>query len=152
MSRAGRPSARRAALRDALTGMDGEPRLRVAIDAIRREVASDADVVMVNNGARGPNVIDARAIELGGWLVEGLIPAGAIAALADLDDPSPSTLLAAGFDVVLRLHARGEMTGGPVLLSCHWRRGLVPGCEPPEPSWIRQGPEGFVNVDTGEAA
>ncbi len=152
MSRAGRPSARRAALRDALSGMDGVPRLRVALDAIRRDEANVFDVVMVDNGRRGPNIIDTRNHEPGGWLVDGLIPTGTIAALADLDDPSPKTLLAAGFDVVVRVHDRGKTSDGPILLSCHWRRGLVPGREPPEPFWIRQEAGGFVNVETGEAA
>ncbi len=132
--------------------MDGVPRLRVAVDAARREADADDAIVFVDNGRRGPNIIDARSIDPGGWVIDGLIPSGAIAAVADLDDPPPRTLLEAGFDVVIRLHDRGEMSDGPVLLTCHWRRDLVPGREPPEPCWTRQEPDGWINVETGEAA
>lgn len=78
------------------------------------------------------------------WLLEGAIPAGAIVGITDLDDPEPAELIARGFDVVMRLHGRGEMLDGPVLLSWHWREGLVPGHEPPAPIWIRREPgQGF---------
>jgi hypothetical protein len=87
MSRAGRPSARAAAARDALTGMDGVPRLRAAIDSARLAGRMSDAVVVVNNGARGPNIIDTRNLPAGDWLLEGAIPSGTVAALADLDDP-----------------------------------------------------------------
>jgi hypothetical protein len=111
---------------------------------------SDA-VVVVNNGARGPNIIDTRNLPAGDWLLEGAIPSGTVAALADLDDPGTKTLLAAGFEVVLRLHDRGAMEDGPVRVSIHWRQGLVPGRQPPAPFWIRFDGSGFIRAD-GEAA
>ena len=81
------------------------------------------------------------------WLVEGLIPTGATVAVADLDDPEPSELIAQGFDVVLYLHSRGAMDDGPVLLRAVWRPGLVPGQQPPAPFRVRLTPAGFVRVD-----
>lgn len=80
------------------------------------------------------------------WLVDGLIPAGAIVAVADLDDPPPSALIAGGADVVMLLHDRGAIGGEPVQLSVHWRPGLVPGHQPPPPLWIRFTGAGFVRV------
>jgi hypothetical protein len=87
------------------------------------------------------------------WLIEGLIPAGAIVTIADLDDPTPEELLARGFDVVIYLHGRGAMDGGPVLQSVHWRDGLAPGHEPPAPFWIQLVGGSFERVDVnGDAA
>lgn len=92
-------------------------------------------------------------VDLGrGWAVEGLIPAATVVAVADLDDPPPDELIAAGVDVVLRLEARGELTDVPVRLSAHWRRGLMPGHEPPKPIWIRRVGHQLVAVPGGEAA
>ncbi len=122
--------------------MDGLPQLRSALDEMRRRTHLEDALVVVDNGSRGPNIIDTRGIDHD--VIDGLIPGGVIAALADLDDPSPKTLLAAGFDVVIRLHDRGDMKDEPILLTCHWRPDLVPGCNPPEPIWVRIGPEGFV--------
>jgi hypothetical protein len=127
--------------------MDGGPQLRAALDELPRNTGDE--VVFVDNGARGPSIIDTRALPPGGWAVEGLLPGGAVAAVADLDDPSPGTLLENGFDVVLRFAGRGAMDAGPVLVSVHWREGLVPGREPPPPFWVRFDPSrfGFVRVD-----
>ena len=147
MSRAGRPSARAAAQRAALTGMDGGDRLRAAIDAARRAESMEDAVVFVNNGEHGPNIIDARNLPAGEWLIEDAIPTGAVAALADLDDPSTPTLLEAGFDVVMRLHDRGTMEDGPVQVSVRWRPGLVPGREPPAAFWIGWDGSGFSRMD-----
>jgi hypothetical protein len=63
------------------------------------------------------------------WLIEGLIPAGAVVGIADLGDGSPEDILALGFDVVIYLHGRGEMDDGPVLLDVRWRPGLVQGAQ-----------------------
>lgn len=144
-------------IKRALRGMDGDPQLRAALDEVRRQQPADT-VVFVNNGARGPNIMDTRGAT-GEWVIDGVVPAGVIAALADLDDPSPATLLENGFDVVLRMHARGAMDDAPVLFSTHWRDGLLPGVEPPAPFWVRFDPArgGFVRVEddhdaAGEAA
>src|SRR5438132_629150 len=94
--------------------------------------------------AAPPRRRDGRSDPATQWLVEGLIPRGAIVAIADLDDGSPEHILADGcFDVVLYLHDRGAMDTRTVLFSAHWRDGLVPGWEPPAPFWIRQGPCGW---------
>lgn len=88
------------------------------------------------------------------WIIEGIVPAGAVVAITDLDDPPPDELIAGGVDVVLRLHDRGEMSDDqPVLLSAHWRPGLWPGEKPPAPIWVRHvAGRGFVPVGEGEAA
>jgi hypothetical protein len=75
-----------------------------------------------------------------------LIPAGAIVAIADLDDPEPAELLRRGFDVVLYLYGRGAMDDGSILLRAVWRPGLVPGRRPPAPFRVRLTPAGFVRV------
>jgi hypothetical protein len=85
------------------------------------------------------------------WLVEGLIPAGAIVTFADLDDPPPQELLARGIDVVLYVHDRGPASERPVLFSCHWREGLVPGHEPPKPFWIKRVGDGYVRIEEAAA-
>jgi hypothetical protein len=122
-----RPRASRAAL----SGMDGADQLRAALDDVRRRTGMWAEMVVVNNGRRGPNIIDTRGME-GGWVVEGLIPTGVIAALADLDDPPPSTLLENGFDVVVLMEARGAAEPGePVLHRVYFHPRL--GLEPPAP-------------------
>lgn len=87
-----------------------------------------------------------------GWLIEGLIPAGVVFTVADLDDPPPDEIIAAGFDVVLYLHDRGAIDELPVLLSVHWRPGLMPGLEPPAPFWIRRSAHGFEPVTEATAA
>jgi hypothetical protein len=125
-------------LRDELRGLDGGPRLLAALDAVRRHAPS-RELVVVNNGRRGPMIFDTRGIT-GEWVIEELLPTGVIAALADLDDPSPATLLENGFDVVLHFAAAGAMDERPVLLTVHWRDGLVPGVEPPAPFWVRFDP------------
>jgi hypothetical protein len=84
---------------------------------------------------------------MNGWLIEGLIPTGSVAAIADLDDPAPEELLEHGFDVVLRLHGRGDLLDGSVMFSCHWRPGLAPGCEPPGPFWIERRGNGFERIE-----
>jgi len=86
------------------------------------------------------------------WVIRGLIPAGAIVAVTDLDDPPPDELIAAGVDVVLRLHASGAMTEAPVLLEAVWRPGLVPALEPPAPFWVQRLGDDIVRVDEGLAA
>jgi hypothetical protein len=86
------------------------------------------------------------------WLVEGLIPKGAVVAVTDLDDPEPAELIRRGVDVVLFLHGRGAMREAPVLLAVHWRAGLVPEHEPPKPFWIRPGSKGFEPVPEETAA
>ena len=86
------------------------------------------------------------------WLLEGLIPAGATVTITDDDDPDPLYLMVqCGFDVVLRLHGRGAMDTEPVLLSTHWRHGLVAGHHPPAPMWIRFNGHGFERVTEGTA-
>jgi hypothetical protein len=87
------------------------------------------------------------------WLVENLIPEGALVAITDLDDPEPDKLIRQGIDVVIFLHERGAISAMPVLLSVHWRAGLAPGHEPPEPFWIRRsGGFGFERVEEATAA
>lgn len=85
------------------------------------------------------------------WLVTGLIPRGATVAIADTEDGTPEEVLARGYDVVLHL-SEYELVDHPVLLTVLWRDGLVPGCEPPAPMWIRWTGAGFVMVDEAEAA
>jgi hypothetical protein len=80
------------------------------------------------------------------WIVKGLIPAGAVVAIADLDDPSPDEILAAGCDVVLLLHDRGAIDDRPVLFEVRWRPGLMPGHKPPDPFCIRRNGDGFAPV------
>lgn len=158
MSRGGSSFHRHRRLRDqarsdALTGLDGPDRLRAALDdvyAIHPEHQRPADLVMVNNGGRAPCVIDARRVG-GDWIVEGLIPAGSLAAVADEDDGTAAQVLAQGYDVVIFLHTRGQ-TDGPVLIETLWREGLVPGRRPPEPFWAEPSALGFVRCDTDEAA
>lgn len=93
------------------------------------------------------------------WLIEGLVPAGALVTVADLDDPTPEELLAGGIDVVLLLHDTGDgafRAGRPIRFSVHWRPGLPGelGCDPPAAFWVRfdAGRAGFVRVDEPEAA
>jgi hypothetical protein len=127
MSLGGRPSARRRAMRDALTGMDGERLLRGALDEVHK-LTDEPTPVFVNNGRRGPNIIDTRAFPPGGWFLEGLIPTGVVAAIADLDDPSPQTLLDGGIDAVLLLEQHGTLPVGehPVIsVHFHPRLGLT---------------------------
>lgn len=157
MSRGGSHAYRRrlrdAARFDALTGLDGPDRLRAALDAVHAmhgQRQQPADIVMVNNGRRAPCVIDARRAE-GDWIVEGLIPAGTLAAIADDDDGTAAQVLAQGYDVVIYLRTRGQ-PDRPVLIETSWREGLVPGRRPPEPFWAHRTPTGFVRCDTGEAA
>ncbi len=160
MSRGGSPAhrrrhdarLRRAARQDALTGKDGVPRLRQAIDGVVREHGDhDLGAIFVNNGARGPNVVDTRH-NPGGWLLEGAVPKGTLAAFADQDDGSPEALLAQGYDVVLYMHGRGAMEDRPVRFEVLWRDGLRPGESPPAPFWVRfSSPrEGFVRCDPPE--
>jgi hypothetical protein len=114
--------------------MDGGPQLRAALDDARRRTGNWAEVVVVDNGSRGPNIIDTRGLDH--YVVDELIPAGVIAALADLDDPPPATLLENGFDVVLLLETRGEaLPGEDVLVRTffHPRLGRVA----PAPFWTR---------------
>lgn len=74
------------------------------------------------------------------WLVEGLIPRGAIVAIADLDDPPPEALIERGNDVVLHLAARGRaVAGSEVLLTTYFHERL--GLTPPEPFLVRFDPE-----------
>lgn len=77
------------------------------------------------------------------WLMQGFIPAGARVVITDEDDPEPRHYIVLGYDVVLRLHGRGAMDTEPVLLTAHWRKGLVAGHRPPEPMWIRRSENGF---------
>ena len=91
------------------------------------------------------------------WLIEGLLPSGALATVADLDDPEPDELLASGLDVVLLLHDSGDQafhSGAPILFEVRWRDGLVPGHEPPPPFWVRfdLGRGGLVRVDEPKEA
>jgi hypothetical protein len=139
-------------VRAALRGLDGGPQMRAALDEVRARTSDDYDVVFVDNGARGPSIIDTRPRPPGEWVIDGVLPTGALAALADLDDPSPQTLLENGFDVVLRLHGRGVMDDRPILFSVHWREGLVPGVEPPAPYRIKFDPERMDFVPVDEAA
>jgi hypothetical protein len=133
-------------LRRALRGLDGGPQLHAALDQLPGR--GGYDVIVVDNGGRGPMVIDTRARPPGGWLLEGALPTGVVAALCDLDDPTPPALLENGFDVVLQLAGRGAMTDRPVLLTVHWRDGLLPGLRPPAPFWVRfdAAAGGFVRV------
>jgi hypothetical protein len=85
------------------------------------------------------------------WLIEGLVPAGAIVGIADAEDGTPQEILDQGFDVVLHL-SEHELTTGPVLMTVLWRDGLVPGRRPPAPFWVRFTGHGFVRVDESEAA
>jgi hypothetical protein len=84
------------------------------------------------------------------WLVEGLIPTGALVTVADVDDGTPEDVLTQGWDVVIHL-GRRELDDEPVLLTVLWRDGLVPGHEPPAPFWIRLDRERgtIVPVDEG---
>lgn len=159
MSRGGSFSHRQRRVRDAarraaLTGLDGPDRLRAALDAVyamhEQQREQPAELVVIDNGRRAPNVIDARRVE-GDWLIEGLIPAGTLAAIADEDDGTAAQVLAQGYDVVIYMHTRGH-TDRPVLIETLWRQRLVPGNHPPEPFWAQQGASGFVRCDTGEAA
>lgn len=136
--------------RAALRGLDGGPQLRAALDEIRQH-APDPAAVIVDNGGRGPAVIDTRAMP-GGWALDGLIPAGTLAALADLDDPSPAALLDGGFDVVLLLELRGApVLGEPVRVRAYYAARL--GLEPPAPFWVRfERGGGLARVDQMEAA
>ena len=109
-------------------------------------------VVMVDNGGRGPCVMDTRNLPAGDWLLEGCVPTGTVAAIADLDDPPTATLFEAGFEVVIRMHGKGDMIGYPVKLSVEWRPGLVPGHEPPAPFWAMGTTAGFERVEVGAGA
>jgi hypothetical protein len=70
--------------------------------------------------------------------------------LATPTDGDPYELLAQGFDVVIHLGSRDPHTlsGRPLLLSVLWRDGLVDGCQPPPPFWVRfdAAAGGFVRV------
>ena len=158
MSRGGSPAHRHRRLRhaarsDALTGLDGPDRLRTALDnvhAIHGQNQRPAELVIVNNGRRAPRVIDARRSE-GDWIIDGLIPAGTLAAIADEDDGTAAQVLAQGYDVVVYMHTVGH-ADRTVLIETLWREGLVPSHQPPEPFWAQQTATGFVRCDTGEAA
>lgn len=133
--------------RAALRGLDGGEQLRAALDMVQRSTGAE-DMLVVNNGSRGPGIIDTRALPPGGWVAQGLIPTGVVAAIADLDDPPPEALLDSGFDAVLLLEFRGAVAEGvPVRQSVHFHPRL--GLTPPEPMWIKldlaQG--GFVRAD-----
>jgi hypothetical protein len=86
------------------------------------------------------------------WLVEHLVPCGAILAFADPDDPRVEVAFAGGADVVILLHGRGEMDDGPVLFEPHWQPGLISGWIALAPFWIRRVGDGSVRVDEGVAA
>jgi hypothetical protein len=136
----------------ALRGLDGGQQLRAALDEARR-CAPAVDVMVVNNGGRGPMIIDTRARQAGDWVMDGLIPTGVIAALSDLDDPSPQTLLENGFDAVVLLEMRGAAVPGvPVRLRVYFHPRL--GLESPAPFWIKFDPArpGFVLADEPGAA
>jgi hypothetical protein len=99
------------------------------------------------NRARVPGMSAGRPQRL-----DALIPPGSIVYVADLDDPAPEALHAAGIDVVLLLHGRDELTDGPILLEPIWRPGLVPGRAAPSAFWVRRIGNGFIRVDEGVAA
>lgn len=80
------------------------------------------------------------------WLFEGLVPRGAIVAIADVEDGTPEQVLARGHDVVLHLSKR-ELTHEPVLMTVVWRDGLAPGHRPPDPFWLRFDGTRFVRCD-----
>lgn len=137
--------------------MDGGPQLHGALDQVRARNPGD-QVVVVDNAGRGPVVIDTRGGPPGGWVLEGVLPTGVVAALSDLDDPSPRTLLENGFDAVLLFGDRGDRAirfGKKIVLSVHWRPGLAGevGCDPPAPFYVRfdAARPGFVRVDGPEA-
>jgi hypothetical protein len=85
------------------------------------------------------------------WLIEGLIPAGAIVGICDAEDGTPDEILAQGYDVVMHL-SEHNLVAHPVLMTVLWRDGLVPGHKPPAPFWVRFTGSGFVRVDESEAA
>jgi hypothetical protein len=88
----------------------------------------------------------------GQWLVDGLVPRGALVAIADVSDGTPEDVLARGYDVVMHLGAV-QLGVAPVLLTVVWRPGLVPGCQPPAPFWVAFVPgAGLVRVDAPEGA
>jgi hypothetical protein len=83
------------------------------------------------------------------WLLEGMVPAGAIVAIMDADDGDPQALLDNGFDAVLHIGGSDPdtLSGAPFLFSVFWREGLVPGRRPPQPFWMRWTGAGFVRVE-----
>jgi hypothetical protein len=84
------------------------------------------------------------------WLLEGMIPAGAIVVLLDDDDEiDPQAAIKGGADVVIYLHSADPETlnGRPFLFEVRWRDGLVPGRCPPVPVWCRWTGRGFVRVE-----
>ncbi len=154
MSRGGSDAHRQRLLRgranrDALTGLDGQERLRAAIDSTIEEAAvPDIGLVIVDNGGKAPSVLDTRGAT-GEWLIDRVLPTGVVAALADQDDGTPEQVLAQGYDVVLYMHTRG-MPDGPFLFEPLWREGLRPGERPPGPHWVRFSGSGFVPCDSPE--
>ena len=140
-------------IRTALRGLDGGAQLRAALDEARAGTSGEYDVVVVDNGSRGPAVIDTRGRPPGGWVLDGLIPTGGIVALADLDDPSPKTLLDNGFDAVVQLQARGEALIGARVRVAVYRADRL-GVEPVTPFWVVFDPArgGFVAVDADNDA
>jgi hypothetical protein len=103
-------------------------------------------MVVVHNGAKAPSILDTRGVS-GEWVLDGLIPTGVVAAVADLDDGTPAEVLAQGYDVVLYVHMRGRPHAGPVLFETLWRDGLHPGETPPAPIWARLTPAGIIPCD-----
>jgi hypothetical protein len=82
------------------------------------------------------------------WLLENLVPAGALVTIMDSGDGDPQAALDAGFDAVLYLHSADPETlnGRPFLFEVRWREGLVPGRRPPPPFWLRWSGSGFERV------
>jgi hypothetical protein len=83
------------------------------------------------------------------WLIEGLVPAGALVTITDADDGDPQAMIDAGFDAVLHLGAADPATlsGEPFLFTVLWREALVPGRQPPSPFWVRWTGSGLVRVE-----
>jgi hypothetical protein len=82
------------------------------------------------------------------WLMEGLIPAGTVATIADKSDGTPEEVLARGFDVVIHFDAdEGAPITKPALVTVLWRDGLVDDAEPPAPFWVRFTGAGFERLD-----
>jgi hypothetical protein len=86
------------------------------------------------------------------WVLDGVLPVGAILLVADPTDGTPEEVLACtGADVVVHF-GRTELDEEPVLVTVAWREGLVPGQRPPAPYWIRFDPERFDFVPVEGAA
>jgi hypothetical protein len=83
------------------------------------------------------------------WLIQDMVPTGAIVTIMDEGDGPAQAALNAGFDAVLYLHSADPETlnGKPFLFEVLWRDGLVPGRRSPAAFWVRWTGSGFERVE-----